>query len=270
MAERTPLVAANWKMHKTIAETEAFLDAFLPAAAELRHTELVVCPPYPSLAAAVARCAGSGVRVAAQNMHEEGRGAFTGEVAAPMLTELGVDGVILGHSERRALFGESDEALARKVPAALEAGLVPILCVGETEAERDANQTEAVLRRQLQADLAATPDARLSELVIAYEPVWAIGTGRNATPEQAEEAIAFIRSLVADRGEAAGEAVRILYGGSVKPDNAADLLGREGVDGALVGGASLDPGDFLSVSRRGASTVIARRLPPSCRFHRWR
>ena len=160
MAERTPLVAANWKMHKTIAETEAFLDAFLPRAAELGRTELVVCPPYPSLAAAVARCAGSGVRVAAQNMHEEPRGAFTGEVAAPMLTELGVDGVILGHSERRGLFGETDEALARKVPAALEAGLAPILCVGETEAERDANQTEAVLRRQLEADLA--DDARRS------------------------------------------------------------------------------------------------------------
>ena len=138
MAERTPLVAANWKMHKTLAETEAFLDALLPGAAELGRTELVVCPPYPSLGTAVARCAGSGVLVAAQNMHEEEQGAFTGEVAAPMLTELGVDGVILGHSERRALFGETDEALARKLPAALEAGLVPILCVGETEAERDA------------------------------------------------------------------------------------------------------------------------------------
>jgi len=248
MAERTPIVAANWKMHKTIAETKAFLDAFLPRAAELDRTELVVCPTYPSLATAVARCAGSEVRVAAQNMHEESRGAFTGEVAAPMLIDLGVDGVILGHSERRGLFGETDEALARKVPAALEAGLAPILCVGETEAERDANQTEAVLRRQLDADLADTPDSRLAEIVIAYEPVWAIGTGRNATPEQAEEAVAFIRSLVRQRGEAAGEAVRILYGGSVKPGNAAELLERDGVDGALVGGASLDPGDFLSIA----------------------
>jgi triosephosphate isomerase len=209
---------------------------------------LVVCPPYPSLAAAVARCAGSGVRVAAQNMHEESRGAFTGEVAAPMLTELGVDGVILGHSERRRLFAESDQALARKVPAALVAGLAPILCVGETEAERDANQTEAVLRRQLEADLSEAPHGRLAEVVIAYEPVWAIGTGRNATPEQAEEAIAFIRALVADRDDAAGEAIRILYGGSVKPDNATDLLGRDGVDGALVGGASLDPNDFAAIA----------------------
>ena len=248
MAKRTPLVAANWKMHKTVAETEAFLDAFVPRAAELDGAELVVCPPYPSLAPAVARCAGSGVRVAAQNMHEEPRGAFTGEVAAPMLTELGVDGVILGHSERRLLFGESDESLARKVPAALEAGLTPILCVGETEGERDANQTEAVLRRQLDADLAKASDGRLAEVVIAYEPVWAIGTGRNATPEQAAEAIAFIRSLVAHREAAAGEAVRILYGGSVKPGNAVEILGRDGVDGALVGAASLDPTDFAAIA----------------------
>ena len=248
MAERTPLVAANWKMHKTIAETQEFLDTFLPRAAELDRTELVVCPPYPSLATAVSRCAGSKVWVAAQNMHEESRGAFTGEVAAPMLTELGVQGVILGHSERRGLFGETDEALARKVPAALEAGLTPILCVGETEAQRERSQTEAVLRRQLEADLAQTPDPRLADMVIAYEPVWAIGTGRNATPEQAEEAIAFIRSLVSDRDEAAGDTVRVLYGGSVTPDNAAELLGREGFDGALVGGASLEPGDFAAIA----------------------
>jgi triosephosphate isomerase len=248
MAERTPLVAANWKMHKTIAETEEFLDAFLPRAVELGRTELVVCPPYPSLAVAVSRCAGSKVWVAAQNMHEESRGAFTGEVAAPMLTELGVKGVILGHSERRGLFGETDQALARKVPAALEAGLTPILCVGETEAEREGNQTEAVLRRQLEADLAEAPDPRLAEVVIAYEPVWAIGTGRNATPEQAEEAIAFIRSLLAGRDQAAADAVRILYGGSVTPDNAAELLGRDGVDGALVGGASLDPASYLTIA----------------------
>jgi triosephosphate isomerase (TIM) len=248
MAERTPLVAANWKMHKTIAETEEFLDAFLPRAVDLGRTELVVCPPYPSLAVAVSRCAGSQVWVAAQNMHAESRGAFTGEVAVPMLTELGVKGVILGHSERRGLFGETDQALARKVPAALEAGLTPILCVGETEAEREADQTEAVLRRQLGADLAEAPDPRLAEVVIAYEPVWAIGTGRNATPEQAEEAIAFIRSLLAHRDQGAADAVRILYGGSVTPDNAAELLGRDGVDGALVGGASLDPASYLTIA----------------------
>jgi triosephosphate isomerase (TIM) len=248
MAERTPLVAANWKMHKTVAETEAFLDALLPRVAGLGPAELVVCPPYPSLAAAVARCAGSGVRVAAQNMHSEPEGPFTGEIAAPMLTELGVDAVVLGHSERRRLFGESDEALARKVPAALEARLTPILCVGETDAERDAEQTEAVLRRQLEADLAKAPDGTLAEIVIAYEPVWAIGTGRNATPDQAADAIAFIRSLVAQRDDAAGKAVRILYGGSVKPGNAAEILGQDGIDGALVGGASLDPDDFSAIA----------------------
>jgi triosephosphate isomerase len=248
MAERTPLVAANWKMHKTVADTEAFLDALLSRVAGLGPAELVVCPPYPSLAAAVARCAGSGVRVAAQNMHSEPEGPFTGEIAAPMLTELGVDAVILGHSERRRLFGESDEALARKVPAALEARLTPILCVGETDAERDADQTEAVLRRQLEADLARAPDGRLAEIVIAYEPVWAIGTGRNATPDQAADAIAFIRSLVAQRDDAAGEAVRILYGGSVKPGNATEILGQDGIDGALVGGASLDPDDFSAIA----------------------
>jgi triosephosphate isomerase len=248
MSERTPLVAANWKMNKTVAETRAFLDAFLPRAAELDHAELVVCPPYTSLAAAVERCVGTSVRVAAQNMHEEPSGAFTGEVSAPMLAELGVDGVILGHSERRHGFAESDESLSRKVPAALTAGLAPILCVGETEAERDSEQTEAVLRRQVDADLAAVPGGHIAEVVIAYEPVWAIGTGRNATPEQAAEAIAFIRGLVSARDQGAGAAIRILYGGSVKPGNAAELLGEAGIDGALVGGAGLDPGDFADIA----------------------
>jgi triosephosphate isomerase len=248
MAGRTPVVAANWKMHKTVRETEAFLDAFLPRAAELGNAELVVCPPYPSLAAAAARCTGSAVRVAAQNMHEEPQGAFTGEVSAVMLTELGVDGVILGHSERRRLFGETDEALARKLPAALEAGLTPILCVGETEGERDAGETEAVIRRQVEADLADVPNDRLGEVVIAYEPIWAIGTGRNATAEQAAEAIAFIRSLLVERDDASGKTVRILYGGSVKPGNAGELLGLEGIDGALVGGASLDPSEFAAIA----------------------
>jgi triosephosphate isomerase len=248
VAERRPVVAANWKMHKTVGETERFLQAFLPQAPSLGHAELFVCPPYPSLAVAAERCAGSAVRVAAQNMHQDLHGAFTGEVASPMLTELGVDGVILGHSERRALFAESDEALARKVPAALEAGLTPILCVGETEAERDREETQRVLRRQVDTDLAGVAAERLAEVVIAYEPVWAIGTGRNATPEQAGEAIAFIRSLVAVRDDRAAEGVRILYGGSVKPDNAAAILGFKGVDGALVGGASLDPSDLAAIS----------------------
>jgi triosephosphate isomerase (TIM) len=250
---RTPVVAANWKMHKTVAETGPFLDRFLPDISELAGVELFICPPFPSLATAVERCRRSEVMVAAQNMHEEPQGAFTGEVSAPMLTELGVDGVILGHSERRRLFAESDDALARKVPAALDAGLAPILCVGETEEERDAGDMEAVLSRQVQADLAALADDALAGVVIAYEPVWAIGTGRNATPEQAAEAIAFIRSLLSGRDPEVGEAVRILYGGSVKPDNAVELLGGEGVDGALVGGAALDPEAFRAIAAAAGS-----------------
>jgi triosephosphate isomerase (TIM) len=169
-----------------------------------------------------------------------------------MLADLGVAGAIVGHSERRQLFGETDEALARKVPALLEAGLLPILCCGETEDERDAEETEAVLERQLGADLAGVEDGRLGEVVIAYEPIWAIGTGRTATPEQAEEAIGFIRALIAARDAGAAEAVRILYGGSVKPDNALDLFARDDIDGGLVGGASLDPGDFLQICRAAA------------------
>jgi triosephosphate isomerase (TIM) len=248
MADRSPLAAANWKMHKTVAETEEFLDRFLTGIEAVDGVELFVCPPFPSLGAAVERCRRSPVRVAAQTMHAAPQGAFTGEVSAPMLTALGVDGVILGHSERRALFAETDEALADKVPAALDAGLTPILCVGETESQRDAEQTEAVLARQVEADLAGVADDRLAEIVIAYEPVWAIGTGRNATPGQAAEAVAFIRSLVGARDERAGAAIRIVYGGSVKPGNAAELMAEDGIDGALVGGASLEPGDFLTIA----------------------
>ena len=256
MAERTPLVAANWKMHKTRAETGAFLDELLPRIEELESIEsieVVICPPYTSLVEAAGRCAGTPVRVAAQNMHDEPAGAFTGEVSAPMLTDLGLWGAVLGHSERRRLFAETDEALARKVPAALDAGLVPILCVGETEAERGDGETEAVLRRQVDADLTRVDGRALGGIVIAYEPVWAIGTGLTATPEQAAEAIALIRGLVSERDAAAGAAVRIVYGGSVKPDNAAELMGLDGIDGALVGGASLDPGDFLRIAIAAAA-----------------
>jgi triosephosphate isomerase len=245
MPERTPYIAANWKMHKTVAEAVAFVDALLPRIAATQH-DVVVCPPFTALGAVVERRYGTAVRVAAQNMHEEDSGAFTGEISAPMLVELDVDAVVLGHSERRGLFGETDEALARKVPAALAAGLEPILCVGESEEARDAGQTEAVLERQLQADLAGVGSTDLAGVVIAYEPIWAIGTGRTATPEQAEEAIAFIRDVVRQRGSAAEE-LRILYGGSVKPDNAAELLGREEIDGALVGGAGLEPDSFAEI-----------------------
>jgi triosephosphate isomerase len=249
MPERTPLIAANWKMHKTRAETAEFLDAFAGQIAELAGVEVVVCPPFPSLEVAVERCRGTGIRVAAQNMHSASHGAFTGEVSPPMLQDVGVDCVVLGHSERRAMFGETDAALAEKVPAALEAGLTPILCVGETERQRDEGETETVLREQVEADLAGVVSGALADVVIAYEPIWAIGTGRTATPDQAEEALVFIRSLVAARDQAGAGRIRIVYGGSVKPDNAAELFARDPIDGGLVGGASLDPDDFVAICR---------------------
>ncbi|HEX5711732.1 MAG TPA: triose-phosphate isomerase [Solirubrobacterales bacterium] len=245
MADRTPYIAANWKMHKTVAEATEFIDALLPRIAATQN-DVVVCPPFTALSEVVQRRYGTAVRVAAQNMHEEDSGAFTGEVSAPMLVELDVEAVVLGHSERRQYFGETDEALARKVPAALAAGLEPILCVGESEAARDNGETEEVLERQLQADLAGVESLDLARVVIAYEPIWAIGTGRTATPEQAQEACAYIRDVVRMRGAVADE-VRILYGGSVKPANAAELLALPDVDGALVGGASLDPEDFAAI-----------------------
>jgi triosephosphate isomerase (TIM) len=257
VSSRVPVIAANWKMNKTIADAEAFLGDFLPRVGEVTGAEVVICPPYLALKAVVELCAGSAVSVAAQNMHQEPHGAFTGEVSAPMLREVGADGVVLGHSERRTYFAETDAALAAKLPAALDAGLRPILCVGETEAQRDAEETEDVLRGQVEADLANLRDARLVELVIAYEPVWAIGTGRTATPEQADGAIGFIRSLIASRSEEAAAAIRIVYGGSVTPDNAAELLGRPEIDGALVGGASLHPEGFASIVAAAAAAAAA-------------
>jgi triosephosphate isomerase (TIM) len=245
VAERTPYLAANWKMNKTVAEAAAFVDALLPRISATPH-DVVICPPFTALTAVVERRYGTAVKVAAQNMHEEPSGAYTGEISAAMLVELDVEAVVLGHSERRQYFGETDEALARKVPAALAAGLEPILCVGESEEARDGGQTESVLERQLQVDLAEVEDSAIAEVVVAYEPIWAIGTGRTATPEQAQEACAFIRDSLRARGAAADE-VRILYGGSVKPANAAELLARPDIDGALVGGAALDPDDFAAI-----------------------
>jgi triosephosphate isomerase len=232
-------------MNKTVAEAAAFVDALLPRIAATR-CDVVLCPSFVALSEVVERRRGTAVRVAAQNMHEEESGAFTGEVSAPMLVELDVDAVILGHSERRQFFGETDQALARKVPAALAAGLEPILCVGESEQARDDGETEDVLERQLGADLGGLEAADLERVVVAYEPIWAIGTGRTATPEQAQEASAFIRDVLRMRG-GAGDSIRILYGGSVKPGNAAELLLLPDVDGALVGGASLDPDEFAGI-----------------------
>jgi len=244
---RTPLIAGNWKMYKTRVQAEEYIQALLPLLSALSGVDVAICVPFTALDAMVGSARGSRVEVYAQNMHQEPEGAFTGEVSAPMLRELDVQGVVLGHSERREYFGETDRALAMKVPAALAAGLSPILCVGETESERDNDETDRKLRQQIREDLAGVPGDRLAEVVIAYEPIWAIGTGRVASAEQAQEAIAFIRALVGDRDPQAAEAVRILYGGSVKPENAAELLGLKDVDGALVGGASLQADSFAKI-----------------------
>ncbi|HSD77038.1 MAG TPA: triose-phosphate isomerase [Solirubrobacteraceae bacterium] len=244
---RTPLIAGNWKMYKTVAEADAFVQGLLPRVQGLQGVDVAVCVPYTALQAVADSARGSGVAVLAQNMHQAPEGAFTGEVSAPMLTEIDVDGVVLGHSERRQYFNETDRALAEKVPAALDAGLSVILCVGETEEERERGDTERKLRHQVQEGLEKVEDTRLGDVVIAYEPIWAIGTGQVATPEQAQEAIAFVRALVADRDRGQAERTRVLYGGSVKPENAAELLALPDVDGALVGGASLDVDSFAAI-----------------------
>jgi triosephosphate isomerase len=244
---RVPFIAGNWKMHKTIADAERFIAALLPRVAAVDGAEIVICPTFPALQALVDSARGSQVAIYAQTMHEDDEGAYTGEVSAPMLAEIDVAGVVLGHSERRQYFNETDRALRLKVPKALAAGLTPVLCVGETEDERERGETERKLRSQVQEGLEQVPAERLPEVVIAYEPIWAIGTGRVATPEQAQEAAGFVRALVAGRDEAAAEQVRILYGGSCKPGNAAELMALPDVDGALVGGASLDPADFAAI-----------------------
>ena len=245
--ERAPFVAGNWKMHKTVAETRQYVDKLLGRLPVGKGVEVGLCVPFTALAVAVEAVEGSGVRVLAQNMHQSPEGPFTGEVSAPMLLELGVHGAVLGHSERRRDFGETDRALCEKVPAALEAGLGPILCVGETEDEREADETQRKLRHQVQEALQQVRDERLADIVIAYEPVWAIGTGRVATPDQAQEAIAFVRALVGDRSTESAAAVRVIYGGSVNAENAAEILAQPDVDGALVGGASLDPVEFARI-----------------------
>jgi triosephosphate isomerase (TIM) len=231
------LIAANWKMHKGPAEAAEFCLALREEEVELHGVNVVVCPPYVSLAVAVQLLAGTEVGVAAQNVHWEAEGPYTGEISAPMLRELGVYGVIVGHSERRQYFGETDELVAKRAHGALAAGLFVIACVGETEVEREQGRTEDVLRRQISV---FEPD---DNLVVAYEPVWAIGTGKTATPELAQEAHSFLKSLLD---------VPVLYGGSVKPDNAEALLAQPDVDGALVGGASLDLESFTEICRAGA------------------
>jgi triosephosphate isomerase len=243
---RRRFLAANWKMHKTVGEAVAFARDFLPLV-KGAGAEIAVAPPFPSLAALGEALAGSNVALAAQNVHDEAKGAYTGEVSPAMLADVGCAWGIVGHSERRALFGETDEFIARKAAALFAAGLRPIVCVGETLAEREAGRTFAVLETQLAGSLAAVPKPRAAELVIAYEPVWAIGTGRTATPEMAQEAHAMIRGWLRGRFAADADAIRIQYGGSVKPENAAELMAQPDVDGALVGGASLEPASFARI-----------------------
>jgi triosephosphate isomerase len=245
---RRPVIAGNWKMFKTVAETRSFFSAFKPLVASTTHCDIVVAPPFTALAAAAESAAGSNIAISAQNMHFEKQGAFTGEVAAPMLLEAGCRYVILGHSERRHIFGETDAMVAKKTAAALDGGLMPIVCVGETLDERNANQTEAVLARQFTGGLGALTDEQFSRILLAYEPVWAIGTGRTATPEMAADAHRFLRDQAASRFTSdRATNLRILYGGSVKPDNIRGLMAQLEIDGALVGGASLEAASFASI-----------------------
>ena len=244
---RTPFIAGNWKMYKTVSEAEQFIHALLPRVSDAEGVEVAVCTPFTDLQAVLDSTRGSRVEVYAQNMHQAAEGAFTGEISAAMLTELDVHGVLLGHSERRQYFAETDRALAEKVAAALDAGLGVILCVGETEEERESGDTERKLRHQVLEGLEKVGADRLPQVIVAYEPIWAIGTGRVATPEQAQEAVGFVRALVADRDREQSQRARILYGGSVKPGNAQELMALPDIDGFLVGGASLEAESFAAI-----------------------
>ncbi len=246
---RKKIIAANWKMNMTIGETESFFSTFLRELGDERKVEVVIVPPYLALAKAseILRTA-QGVKLGAQNMHWEKPGAYTGEVCAAMLRDVFVNYVVLGHSERRTFFGETDEIVNKKTHAAHANALRPIVCIGETLAERDGGLVEKVLDTQIRGSLAGLTADQLEETVIAYEPVWAIGTGRTATPQQAQDAHAFIRKTLADVwGQTSADKVRIQYGGSVKPANAAELMSQPDIDGALVGGASLDPRGFAEI-----------------------
>ena len=241
-------MAGNWKMYKTPAETHAYFEAFAPLTRDSGHAEIVICPPFPALAAAVAAAHGTHVQVGAQNLYWGREGAFTGEVSGPMLQAAGCSHVIVGHSERRQYFGEGDAEVARKAVAALDAGLTPIVCVGEKLEQREAGHTEQVLMAQIAGALGALSAAQFGAIVMAYEPVWAIGTGRTATPQMAAEAHAIIRrECLGLFGADAAAPLRILYGGSVKPENTPALMAQPDIDGVLVGGASLDPQSFAAI-----------------------
>jgi triosephosphate isomerase len=247
-------VAGNWKLNKTIEEAEIFISGLLPKISSVENVDVAICPAFTVLQAMVDSSRGSRVEVYAQTMHEADSGAFTGEVSAPMLAEIDVHGVLLGHSERRQYYNETDAALKLKVVRALDAGLAPMLCVGETESERESGDTERKLRHQVLEGLEKVPVDQLSKVTLAYEPIWAIGTGLVATPEIAQDAVAFVRALVAHFDKDAADQVRVLYGGSVKPDNAAELMAQPDVDGFLVGGASLEADSFAAIieAARGA------------------
>lgn len=246
---RRPILAANWKMHKTAGEAAEFAAAFVPLVEDAEGRDVVVAPPFTALDRLGRALAGSNVALAAQNVSPEPKGAFTGEVSTAMLADLGCRYAIVGHSERRTLFGESDGFVARKAAALFAAGLLPIVCVGESLEEREAGRTRDVVGAQIDGSLAEVPADRAAEVVVAYEPIWAIGTGKTATPEMAQEVHAFVRERLGERfGDAAG-AIRIQYGGSVKPDNVDALMAQPDIDGALVGGASLDPKDFARIVR---------------------
>ncbi|GAW29808.1 triose-phosphate isomerase [Carboxydocella sp. ULO1] len=248
---RQPIIAGNWKMHKTVAEALAFVEAIKPELAGATAAETVICAPFTALASLAEAVKGTPIRIGAQDLFWEEQGAYTGEISPLMLKELGVSYVIVGHSERRQYFAETDETVNKKVKAALKHGLVPIVCVGETLEQREAGETFQVVEQQTRLGLAGLTAEQVAGLVIAYEPVWAIGTGRTATDADAEEVIAYIRGVVNDLfGAEAAERVRIQYGGSVKPDNIVGLLAQPNIDGALVGGASLDPVSFIALVRR--------------------
>jgi triosephosphate isomerase (TIM) len=245
---RKKVIAGNWKMNKTSDETREFFRAFLPLVAGQDRDEIVVCPPYTSVDAAIAAVKGSNISIGVQNIHWKAEGAFTGEISAAMLLCLGVTHVIVGHSERRQYFGETDDTVNLRLKTALEAGLTAICCVGEVLEEREAGLTDDVLRRQCVRAFHAISAKKAAKMVVAYEPVWAIGTGKTATPDLAAQAHAVIRREAAEVfGEDFAAKLRILYGGSVKPDNASELMAQEEIDGALVGGASLDPKSFAAI-----------------------
>ena len=245
---RKPIMAGNWKMYKTPAETTAFFEKFLPLVAGASPAEVVICAPFVCLPAALAATSGSAVAIGAQNLYWAKEGAFTGEISGPMLKALGCRYVIIGHSERRQFFGETDETVMKRTVAALDSNLTPIVCVGELLAEREANRTNDVLKTQFDGGIAGLRPDQFSRCVIAYEPVWAIGTGKVATPDIAADAHRAIRGFVEARfGKEAAQAVRILYGGSVKPDNIQGLMAQPEIDGGLVGGASLEAGSFAGV-----------------------